>query len=66
MHINANGRKFNVEVEKEATLIQLKMKIMDEMGIPPQHQKMTFEGQVLNNNDALLSSYGVNSTSEVQ
>lgn len=65
MHINAAGRKFTVEVEKDATLQQLKMKVMDEMGIPPQHQKMSYKGKLLKNDDAILSSLGIESSSEV-
>lgn len=65
MHINASGRKFSVDVEKEETVHALKLKVMDEMGIPPQHQKINFGGKTLSDDSASLSSFGIESSSEV-
>lgn len=65
MYINASGRKFAVYVEQDATLQALKLKVMDEMGIPPHHQQMSFAGKTLSDDNASLASFGIDSTSEV-
>lgn len=44
----------------------LKLQIMSEVGVPPQHQKLSFGGKTLEDKgNATLASFGVESNSEV-
>jgi hypothetical protein len=66
MYINTtNGRRFCVEAPSETTVHALKLQIMNEVGVPPQHQSLSFGGKALADKDATLASLGLDSNSEV-
>ncbi|KAG9104119.1 hypothetical protein FRC06_005235 [Ceratobasidium sp. 370] len=52
-----------VQVTANTTILEIKRKIFEDGAIPPNSQRLTWEGKTLGNDDATLESYGI--TTEV-
>ena len=54
-------RLYHVEIENSMTIFELKEKLMDMFGFPPNHQRLILKnnGKWLQNEHALLQDYGV-------
>ncbi|CEL53779.1 hypothetical protein RSOLAG1IB_06560 [Rhizoctonia solani AG-1 IB] len=52
-----------VQVTSRTTILEIKRKIFEDGAIPPNSQRLTWGGKVLDDDDATLESYGI--TTEV-
>ncbi|KAF8604008.1 hypothetical protein BDV93DRAFT_606361 [Ceratobasidium sp. AG-I] len=52
-----------VQVTAKTTILEIKRKIFEDGAIPPNSQKLTWDGKSLSDDDATLESYGI--TTEV-
>ncbi|QRV83438.1 ubiquitin family protein [Ceratobasidium sp. AG-Ba] len=52
-----------VQVTAKTTILEIKRKIFEDGAIPPNNQRLTWDGKELDNDDATLESYGI--TTEV-
>ncbi|KAG8755498.1 hypothetical protein FRC12_010871 [Ceratobasidium sp. 428] len=52
-----------VQVTPKTTILEIKRKIFEDGAIPPNSQRLTWDGKALDDDDATLESYGI--TNEV-
>ena len=57
-----SGKTLTIYVEPSDTILNVKLKVQNEEGIPPNKQKMVFAGKVLEH-DRTLADYNINSES---
>lgn len=58
--VTENNKKFcNLDCESEDTIGEVKEKIQDKEGIPPDYQIITHAGTLLNNDKKTLDEYGI-------
>ncbi|KAK2988017.1 hypothetical protein RJ640_011280 [Escallonia rubra] len=59
------GKVFNIQVDKDATVAELKREIEAQEDLPNNRLILMFEGSLLNGNEAPLFEYGVGEGSHV-
>ncbi|KAG9119928.1 hypothetical protein FRC07_004816 [Ceratobasidium sp. 392] len=52
-----------VQVTAKTTILEIKRKVFEDGAIPPNSQRLTWDGKTLDDDDATLESYGI--TTEV-
>ncbi|KAG9121738.1 hypothetical protein FRC07_002184 [Ceratobasidium sp. 392] len=48
-----------VPVTAKTTILEIKRKIFEDGAIPPNNQRLTWDGKTLDDDDATLDSYGI-------
>jgi len=59
------GKSISVEVDNRTTLRQLKDKIQEKEGVPPDQQRLIFAGMQLENDDTFLIDWNIQKESTV-
>jgi len=60
------GNQYTVNVDGDMTVKELRETIMERAGVPVDKQHLHFAGKELRDNNATLTSLGINNASEVQ
>ena len=68
LHVKTRSGKTNIKIESVSgdTIHDVKMKIMEEIGIPPNQQLLMFNTQEIEDERRTLESYHINSDSIIE